>query len=150
MKAQLVCCMLAGILGTRLLGAPAPKSRVFITETTAPQGSGDASVGDASGSLAFTGGNSPQNVEVIRAFARYCPAVVVTANRDKADYVVQFDHEAINPTTPFVHGNKVAVFDKNEDLIYSNATRILSNAVKGACTALTHGPATVRNPSSTR
>jgi hypothetical protein len=61
----------------------------------------------------------------------------VTANRDKADYLVQFDHEAINPTTPFTHGNKVAVFDKGEDLLYSNATRVLSSAVRGACVAIT-------------
>jgi hypothetical protein len=38
-----------------------------------------------------------------------------------------------------VHGNKVAVFGKNEDLIYSNATRILSSAVKGACAAIGAG-----------
>ena len=73
----------------------------------------------------------------MKAFARYCHSVVVTSNREKAEYVVQLDHEAINPTTPFVHGNKVAVFNKNEDLIYSNATRILSSAVKGACAAMT-------------
>lgn len=122
------------------------KPRVFITETTAPQASGDASVGDAKGSLAFTGGTSPQNVEVMKAFAKYCPSVIVTANREKADYLVQLDHEAINPTTPFVHGNKVAVFDKSEDLVYSNSTRILSNAVKGACAAMNTRPASGGTP----
>lgn len=116
--------------------ASAQKARIFITETTAAQASGNAALGDAKGSLAFTGGTSPQNVEAMKAFARYCPAVVVTANREKADYIVELDHDPINPTTPFVHGNKVAVFDKNEDLIYSNSTRILSNAVKGACAAV--------------
>jgi hypothetical protein len=114
--------------------------RVFITETTAARASGNAAIGNAKGSLAFTGGTSPQNVEVMKAFARYCPGVVVTANRDKADYVVELDHDPVNPTTPFVHGNKVAVFDQNEDLVYSNATRILSSAVKGACAAMSAGP----------
>lgn len=135
MKPKLTCSVLLMIL----LTAPAiadRKPRVFITETTAAQASGDAVVGDAKGSLAFTGGNSPQSVEVMKAFVRYCPAAVVTANREKADYVIQLDHEAINPTTPFVHGNKVAVFDRDEDLIYSNSTRILSSAVKDACAAL--------------
>ncbi len=61
----------------------------------------------------------------------------MTANREKADYLVQFDHEAINPTTPFTHGNKVAVFNKGADLVYSNARRVLSSAVKGACVAIT-------------
>ena len=126
-----------GVFAFTGLAAPVVKPHIFITETTAAQAAGDASVGDAKGSLAFTGGTSPQNVEVMRAFERYCPAVVVTAKREKADYLVQFDHEAINPTTPFVHGNKVAIFDKNEDLVYSNATRILSSAVKGACGVIT-------------
>jgi hypothetical protein len=141
MKARLVCAALLTI-AISALGAPAQKARVFITETAAPQVSGDTSVGDVRGSLALTGGTSPQNVEVMKAFVHYCPAVIVTANREKADYLVQLDHEAINPTTPFVHGNKVAVFDKNEDLIYSNSTRILSSAVKGACAAIIGRPAT--------
>ena len=129
--------LLWAVMVLSTFGAPTPKLRVFITESTAPQASGDATVGDAKGSLAFTGGTSPQNVEVMKAFARNCPEVTVTANRDKADYLVRLDHEAINPTTPFVHGNKVAVFDRNEDLMYSNSTRILSSAVKGACSAMT-------------
>lgn len=124
------------LFGTSFLAAAAEKPRVFVTESAAPQATGDASAGDARGSLSFSGGTSPQNVEVMKAFARYCPSVVVTANRDKAEYMVQLDHEAINPTTPFTHGNKVAVFNKNEDLIYSNSTRILRTAVKDACAAM--------------
>ena len=145
MKAKLVCSALL-TAAIALWAAPGQKPRVFITETTAAQASGDAAVGDAKGSLAFVGGTSPQNVEVMKAFARYCPGVTVTANRDKADYLVQLDHEAINPTTPFVHGNKVAVFDKNEDLMYTNSTRILSNAVKGACAALVGASSTQSTP----
>ncbi|MBV9303915.1 MAG: hypothetical protein JOY62_14610 [Acidobacteriaceae bacterium] len=135
MKTKSACSAVL-IIAMSVCATPAQKTRVFVTETNAPQASGDASVGDAKGSLVFTGGTSPQNVEVMKAFARYCPAVLVTANREKAEYLVQLDHEAINPTTPFVHGNKVAVFDKDEDLIYSNSTRILSSAVKGACAAI--------------
>ena len=119
------------------LVAAAEKPRVFITESTAVQVSGDAAVANVKGSLALIGGTSPQNVEVMKAFAQRCPDVIVTANREKADYLVRLDHEAINPTTPFTHGNKVAVFDENEDLIYSNSNRLLSGAVKGACTAIT-------------
>jgi hypothetical protein len=142
MKVTLFCVALFGAV--LAVAAAAPKPRIFITESTAAQAAGDASVGDAKGSLAFTGGTSPQSIEVMKAFARYCPAVIVTANREKADYLVQLDHEAINPTTPFVHGNKVAVFNKTEDLMYSNSTRILSSAVKGACAAITGGPVSVK------
>ncbi len=137
MKTKLAYFAVSGVLATCLLSAPPSKPHIFITETTAPQASGDTAVGDAKGSLALTGGSSPQNIEVIRAFERYCPAVVVTANREKADYLVQFDHEAINPTTPFTHGNKVAVFEKKDDLIYSNSTRIMTSGVKDACRAIT-------------
>ena len=143
MKTRLASGLL-GLITTCVLAADS-KPRIFVTETTAPLATGDAAVGDAKGSLAVSGGSSPQNVEVMRAFERYCPAVVVTASRDKADYLVQFDHEALNPTTPFTHGNKVAVFDRNEDLMYSNSTRVLSSAVKGACAAITHAPVSVRN-----
>lgn len=117
------------------------KPRLFITESGAPQAKGDAIVGDAKGSLAFIGGTSPENIEVMKSFSRSCSGVIVTADRDKADYVVRLDHEAINPTTPFVHGNKVAVFNSRQDLIYTNSTRTLSSAVKGACAAITHAPA---------
>jgi hypothetical protein len=113
------------------------RPRVFIMESPAAQVSGDGSVGEVRGSVAFMGGTSPQNVEVMKAFSRSCRDAIVTANRDKADYIVRLDHEAVNPTTLFVHGNKVAVFNKNEDLIYSNSSRLLSSAVRGACSAIT-------------
>ena len=127
--------LLLAIAGTSVLAADKP--RVFVTESTAAQASGDASAGDIKGALAFTGGTSPQSVEVIKEFSRRCPGVVVTNSRDRADYVVRLDHEALNPTTPFVHGNKIAVFDKKEDLVYSNSTHLLGSAVKNACSVLT-------------
>ena len=136
MQASFACWAL---LTTALSGAAtaAEKPRVFITESTAVQVSGNATVADVNGSLALTGGTSPQNVEVMKAFAERCPAVIVTANREKANYLVRLDHEALNPTTPFTHGNKVAVFDGNGDLLYSHSSRLLGSAVKGACAAIT-------------
>jgi len=101
--------------------------------------SGNAAVGNAKGGVSVAGGTSPQNVEVMKTFQRRCPAVLVTGNREKADFVVRLDHEEPNPTTLFVRGNKVAVFNKNDDLIYSSSTRMLSTAVNGACAAITHG-----------
>ena len=126
----LLTATLAGVVA-------AEKPRVFLTESTALQVSGDATGADVKGSIAVTGGTSPQNVEVMKAFAERCPAVLVTAYREKAEYLVRLDHEALNPTTPFTHGNKVAVFDNNGDLLYSHSSRLLGSAVKGACTAIT-------------
>jgi hypothetical protein len=124
-------------LGISWGAAGAEKPRVFITESQALQLSGGAAAGDAKGSLLVTGGTSPQNVEVMKSFTQLCPGVVVTANREKADYVVRLDHEDSNPTTLFVKGNKVAVFNKDRDLVYSGSTRLLGNAVKAACAAIT-------------
>jgi hypothetical protein len=78
MKAKLCYTALLGA-GLAIAASAAQKPRVFITESTAAQVSGDATVGDARGSLAFMGGTSPQSIEVMKAFVRYCPAVTVTA-----------------------------------------------------------------------
>lgn len=128
--------LIAIVLAVAPYGAAAEKPRVFVMESGTLQATGNASAGEVKGALALTGGSSPESVEVMKTFSRQCPQVVVTASREKADFIVRLDHEAINPTTPFSHGNKVAVFGKDEDLIYSNSTRLLGGAVKGACTAI--------------
>ena len=115
----------------------AEKPRVFITESQALNLSNDAEAGSAKSALSFSGGNSPQSLDVIKSFTQRCPQVLVTGNREKADFVVRLDHEGVSPVTPFVRGNKVAVFNKDSDLVYSSSTRILGNAVKGACAAIT-------------
>lgn len=132
MKTAFACtAMLAAVAAVA-----AEKPRVFITESQALNLTNDAAAGDAKSALSFTGGNSPQSQDVIRSFTQRCPQVIVTADREKADYLVRLDHEAVSPATPFVHGNKVAVFDKKSDLVYSSSTRILANAVRGACSAI--------------
>jgi len=125
------------VFAISLDGTAAEKPRVFITESQSLQLSGDASLGEAKGSLLVTGGTSPQNIEVMKNFLQRCPGIIVTAKREKADFIVRLDHEEASPATPFVRGNKVAVFNKEQDLIYSGSTRLLSNAVKGACAAIT-------------
>ena len=127
----------AVIIGALTPSFAVEKPRVFITESQAVQLAGAAELGETKGALSLTGGTSPANIEVMKTFLQRCPGVVVTANREKADYVVRLDHEAVSPTTPFVRGNKVAVFDKNDELIYSNTTKLLGNAVKDACAAIT-------------
>ena len=118
--------------------AAADKPRIFVTESQATQLAGQAAAGEVKGSLKFTGGTSPQNIEVMKTFAARCPSVTVTSDRDKADFTVRLDHEGLSPVTPFTRGNKVAVFNKNADLIYSSSTRVLSSAVNGACAAISN------------
>jgi len=117
------------------------KIRIFVTESGAVSASGEAEVGQAKGFLAVDGGVSRMNTEVMRVFLEECPGrVVVTGNRDKADYVVRIDSEGLNPTTPFLKSNKVAVFDSNEDLIHSSAHRLRKNAVRKTCAVLESRP----------
>ena len=111
----------------------ADKPRVFVTESQPIQVSAQR---EGDGRLEFSGGASRENVEVMKSFVALCPDVVVTSSRDKASYVVRLDHEPLNPFTLVSHGNKVAVFNKDQDLIYSGSTRLLKPAVKGACAAI--------------
>jgi hypothetical protein len=136
MKSSSMLSALAAVLLAESLQA-AEKPRIFLTESQALRVSGEAELGETKGALSLTGGTSPQNIEVMKQFTRHCPDVVVTANRDKADYTVRFDHESASPITLFVRGNKVAIFGKNEELIFSTSTRLLANAVKESCAAIT-------------
>ena len=124
---------LAALLSVAAFAAANP--RIFITEGGAARLSGSAE-GEVKGALSYTGGTSSENVEVMKAFQRYCPDVAITSNRDKADFVVRLDREAPSPITPFVKSNKVAVFNRDEDLVFSDSTRLLPPAVKGACAAI--------------
>ena len=124
------------VLAAALTAPAADKPRIFITESGALQVEGNASVGDSKGNLLLSGPTSTENIEVIKAFQRHCPDVVVTGIRDKAQFLVRFDRDEPSPISPFVKGNKVAVFNKDGDLVYSHSTRLLAGAVKGACAAI--------------
>ena len=111
-----------------------PRPRVYITESAALQISGPSISGKT---MALTGPTSSENIEVMKAFLKHCPAVTVTSDREKADFIVRLDREAPSPVTPFVRGNKVAVFNRDADLVYTNSSRLLAPPVKGACAAVT-------------
>ena len=118
--------------------AQAPtKTRIFITdsESWAAVGGFGAASGTAAGGSAA--GSSPQTVEVINDFAKNCPTVIVTNDRSAADYVVLFDRDALaKAKTNLARADKIAVFKKQGDLVYSGKTRSVANAVKDACAAL--------------
>lgn len=100
-----------------------PKPRIFITERGVIQISG--------GAMALTGPTSSENIEVMKACQRHCPQVAITSDRDKADYVVQLDREGPSPVTPFVKGNKVAVFNRDADLVHSDSSRTPGSGGEG-------------------
>jgi hypothetical protein len=115
------------------------KARVYVSDSESWQVSGGFGAhGDSNGNFNagghFSGGARPQTVEVIKTFTERCPAVVVTMDRAKADYVVLFDREGGKGYAR--KRDKIAVFHKAGDLVYSGSTRSLGNAVQDSCEAL--------------
>ena len=98
------------------------KRRVFVTQSDSWEVKGRS------------GGAAPQTAEIIKTFAASCPNITVTNNRERADYVVQLDHEGGKGWAR--KDNKVAVFTKDGDLLHSGSTRSLGASVKDACRAI--------------
>src|SRR2546425_13268288 len=99
MKTTWILCAVgcAGILITVSLGAET-KPRLFVTDST----SWEATRG---------GGARPQTAEIIKTFGERCPQVVVNNQKEKADFVVVFDHEGGKGVAR--KRNKLAVFNKD-------------------------------------
>jgi hypothetical protein len=79
----------------------------------------------------MSGGARPQTVEVMKTLQERCPEVTVTSRPSNADFLVSFNHEGGKGYLR--RDNKIAVFNKDGDLIYSASTRALGSAVKDAC-----------------
>ena len=127
--------LLVGLLQIALSAQEDSKPRVYIEQSDSWEvsagvsGAGDVLSGGAQG------GARPQTAEVIKTFRKRCPGVVVTMIKDRADYVLLLQHEG--GKNGFGRDNKFAVFDDEGDAIASGSTRILGNAVKDACVAIT-------------
>ena len=111
------------------------KPRVFITDSDSWEASGGFAGASADGSGGITGSSSggarPQTAEIMKTFGERCPAVTVTINRERADFIVILEHEG---GKGFVRkDNKVAVFNKEGDMVHSGSTRSLGNSVKDVC-----------------
>ncbi len=87
------------------------------------------------GLLAAGGGARPQTAEIINTFAKRCPAVTPTLQRENAAYIVLLEREGGKGL--FRKDNKYAVFTAFGDLVKSGSTRMLGNAVGEACQAIT-------------
>ena len=110
------------------------KVRVLVTDSNSWQMSGGFAVSEGSGGGAISGGARPQTAEVIKTFNERCPEVTITMNKANAKYVILLDHEGGKGLAR--NDNKIAVFDREGDAIFSGSTRTLGNAVKDACTAI--------------
>jgi hypothetical protein len=117
------------------------KVRVFVTDSQSWETRGGGSAGgnrNGWGSSSWiAGGARPQTAEIIKTLNQRCPELIVTNNLGKADFVLTLDHEGGKGA--LAHRNKIAVFNRDSDDIFSNSTRALGNAVKDACQAMLNG-----------
>ena len=120
----------------------AEKPRVFITDSDSWEMSGGFAASDGVGAGASRGGARPQTAEIMKTFGERCPGITVTINQEKADYLVILDHEG--GKGGIMRDNKVAVFNRDGDMIYSGSTRSLGNAVKDTCQAIASAPMVLR------
>lgn len=128
--------LVASVLMLSISTVPAGdgKTRVYVTDSQSWELHGQAGGGAAAAAGSIAGGARPQTAEIIKTFGERCPAVTVTLNKENADYVILLDHEGGKQLV--LRDNKVAVFAKDGDVIYSGSTRTLGNAVKNACSAI--------------
>ena len=116
----------------------ADKTRVFISDSNSWSESGGFAGASSSGSGAvsghFSGGARPQTVEVIKTFGERCPAVTITMDKTKAEFVVLFDYEGGKGIVR--KDSKIAVFKNGGDVVFSGSTRSVGGAVKDACNAI--------------
>lgn len=131
MKYVVALLIVFGTVGVRA----AEKPRVFITDSKSWEMSGNA--GGTAGSFGAhsSGGARPQTAEIIKTFGERCPNVIVNNKQEKADYIVVLDHEGGKGL--ILHDNKVAVFNRSGDALFSRSTRSLGNSVKDSCDAVT-------------
>lgn len=111
------------------------KTRVLVTDSQSWETRGSSAAGGNrngwGASSSFSGGARPQTAEIIKTLNQRCPQITVTNRLDKADFVITLDHEGGKAL--LTHHNKIAVFNKDGDVIFSKSTISLGNSVKDAC-----------------
>jgi hypothetical protein len=113
--------------------------RVFVSDSSSWEMTGGfGGSHDGMGGV-YKGGARPQTAEIIKTFGERCPTVTITSARERADFVVLLDHEG--GKNLILRDNKVVIYNKEADVIYSSSTRSLGNAVKDACSAIMRPPA---------
>jgi hypothetical protein len=122
------------------------KIRVYVTDSQSWEVTGgswyhssfsanqNSASGQGNGGSYTAGGARPQTVEIIKTLNERCPQLTITNNLARASFVVTLDHEGGKGYLK--HRNKIAVFNHDGDVIFSQSTRELGNAVKDACAAI--------------
>lgn len=117
-------------------GSASGQVRIFVTESTSWSVEGSDTVHDGEGIGTLQGGAKPQTAEIMKTISkrRECRGVIVTINRDRADYILLL--ERVGGRDVISKDNKMALFSRDGDMVASSSTRSLGNAVKDACVAI--------------
>lgn len=122
--AVLVCIIF--VVGAALLRSQPEHAAVTVyvegSTVSSFSGIGGAYAGVASGTT------EPQTIEVMKQMRRFCPSVQVTANRAAADFLIVHERQAGDGNR-----NNIAVFGKDDLLVYADGAMWLDNAVKDMC-----------------
>jgi hypothetical protein len=118
------------------------KIRIYVADSQSWEMSGGWGAANGSGGGHESGGARPQTAEIIKTFNQRCPEYMVTNNKDRANYAVILDHEGGKGLLR--HRNKLAVFNRDGDAIFSDSTRELGNSVKDACAAIRKDQASLK------
>ena len=120
---------------TNTQGPPADgKIRIYVADSQSWEMSGGWGAANGAGGGHESGGARPQTAEIIKTFNQRCPEYMVTNNKDRANYAAILDHEGGKGALR--RRNKIAVFNRDGDAIFSDSTRELGNSVKDACAAI--------------
>ena len=132
MKRSVLLVLLAALASAQQDG----KIRVFLAGAEPEKISGAGFLGDSQGAVELTRTAPSYDIESMRTFSQNCPEAVMTTNRQKANVVIRIEREEPSPVTPFVKGNRIAVFNLEDELVYATRARLLGNASKNACRAI--------------
>jgi len=110
------------------------KIRIYVSDSQSWQMTGGWGAANGAGGGHESGGARPQTAEIIKTFNQRCSEYTVTNNKERANYAVILDHEGGKGM--LAHRNKIAVFNRDGDAIFSDSTRELGNSVKDACGAI--------------
>lgn len=124
------------MIGTAVYAQQGRKVAVFLAGSEPERIAGEAVLAGSRSAVELTRSTPSYDIESMRTFSQGCPDVVLTTNRDKAQLVVRIEREEPSPVTPFVKGNRIAVFNPQDELVYATRARLLRNATKDACRAI--------------
>lgn len=116
------------------------KVRVYVSDSQSWEVTGGWGAANGTGGGHESGGARPQTAEIIKTFNERCPDLIITNNKEYANYAVILDHEGGKGLLRV--RNKIAVFNRIGDAIFSDSTRSLGNSVKDACEAIKKDQAT--------